>query len=133
MGAVVLDSSVVIALFDADDVHHRVAADEVRRRRSDGAVFLLPASVVAEVLVGAHRQGADTVARRLRLLRDTFGAARPVDEEVAVAAAGLRAKHRALRLPDALVLAVAVVDHADEVLTADKRWVSVDERVRVIG
>jgi predicted nucleic acid-binding protein len=133
MGAVVLDSSVVIALFDAKDAHHAVAAEEVRRRRHSGATFLLPASVVAEVLVGAHRQGPNTVAHRRQQLRDAFGMVRPVDEEVAVAAAAFRAEHRSLRLPDALVLAVAAVDQAAEVLTADKRWATVDERVRVVG
>jgi predicted nucleic acid-binding protein len=132
VGAVVLDSSVVIALFDTDDLHHAAAADLVRRRRRGGSAWLLPTSVLAEVLVGAHRQGRETVALRRRQLRDAFGVSRVIDEEVAEAAAELRAQHRSLRLPDALVVAVAVVDHAEEVLTADKRLAGVDERVLVV-
>jgi predicted nucleic acid-binding protein len=132
MGAIVLDSSVVIALFDTKDVHHERAADEVRRWRAGGGSFVLPATVVSEVLVGAHRQGAETVTHRRQQLRDTFGPIRIVDEDVAVAAARLRASHGSLRLPDALVLAVATVDGAERILTADKRWAAVDQRVRVI-
>jgi len=60
------------------------------------------------------------------------GAPRPVDREVAVATARLRALHPALRLPDALVLATAEVDDAD-VLTADRRWSAYSARVTVLG
>jgi predicted nucleic acid-binding protein len=133
MGAVVLDSSVILALLDPQDVHHASAAEQVRRRRRAGSRFTVPASVLAEVLVGAHRQGEETVAHRRRQVRDTFGSPRAIDEDVAVAAAGLRSRHPRVRLPDAFVVAVAVVDRAEEVLTADKGLAKVDERVRVIG
>ncbi|HVQ89614.1 MAG TPA: PIN domain-containing protein [Mycobacteriales bacterium] len=132
MGALVLDSSVVIALFDTKDVHHEQAAAEVRRWRAAGGSFVLPATVVSEVLVGAHRQSTETVTHRRQQLRDTFGPIRVVDEDVAVTAARLRASHGSLRLPDALILAVAMVDGAERILTADKRWAAVDQRVTVI-
>ncbi len=48
-------------------------------------------------------------------------------------AAGLRGQRPSLRLGDAVVVAVALVDQAEEVLTADKRLAKVDERVRVIA
>ena len=54
-----------------------------------------------------------------------------VDERVAVSAARLRARHRSLRLPDAIVLATEVLD-AQAVLTGDKRWDRVDSRVRLV-
>lgn len=57
----------------------------------------------------------------------------PVDEEVAVTAAQLRATHRSLRLPDALVLATAPAVKADAVLTGDEQWLRIDSRVQLIS
>lgn len=132
MGAVVLDASVVIALFDPRDAHHQAASTAVRSLRQAGSDFVLPASVLSEVLVGAFRQGADTAGARRQMLHAAFGPSRPVDDDVAVAAARLRAAHRALRLPDALVVAVGVVDGAQRVLTADKRWTGLHALVQVL-
>jgi hypothetical protein len=51
-----------------------------------------------------------------------------------VAAARLRARHgRALRMPDALVIAYADVRRAQRILTADARWTSWSDRVDLIG
>jgi PIN domain nuclease of toxin-antitoxin system len=47
-------------------------------------------------------------------------------------AARRRARHRSLRLPDALVLATADVAAADVVLTGGKRWADMDPRIEVI-
>jgi predicted nucleic acid-binding protein len=130
MGAVVLDASVILALFDRADHHFASATEVVTRHRAAKDSFVVPASVVAEVLVGACRQGNEEL--RLAQLDRAFGPPRPVDNAVALAAARLRAGHRTLRLPDALVLAVAEVDAADVVLTADRSWRRVDRRVRLI-
>jgi predicted nucleic acid-binding protein len=130
MGAVVLDASVILALFDQSDDHFASASEAVTRHRAAKDSFVVPASVVAEVLVGACRQGTET--RRLAQLDRTFGPPRPVDSAVALAAARLRAGHRALRLPDALVLATAQVDAADVILTSDRSWRRIDARVQVI-
>lgn len=132
MGELVLDSSIVIALFDPADAHHQASTAAVRAARRDEDTMVLPASVLSEVMVAAHRQGTETVSTRLRDLHDAFGPPRVLDGEVAVKAAELRARHRGLRLPDALVLATAEVDGAERVLTADKGWSSVDRRVEVV-
>jgi predicted nucleic acid-binding protein len=133
MGTVILDSSVVIALFDPEDAHHEAAAEQARKLRDEGAHFSAPATVLAEVLIGSVRRGPEAARQRKSRFINAFGRPRAIDEDVAVAAAGLRAQHKALRLPDALVIAVGLVDGADVVLTADKRWAQVDQRVRVIG
>jgi PIN domain nuclease of toxin-antitoxin system len=133
MGAIVLDSSIVIALFDPADAHHQASTAVILAARRDEETMVLPASVLSEVMVAAYRQGADTVGARLQDLHDTFGRPRAMDADVAIKAAELRARHRGLRLPDALVLATADVDGADRVLTADKGWSSVDRRVEVVG
>lgn len=127
MGAVVLGSSVVLALFDAQDVHHASAVDAVRPvALGDRVVSVV---TLAEVLVDATRTG-QVEHHRARVVR-AFGLA-DVDERTAVRAASLRAEHPGLRLPDALILATAAVLDAD-LLTADRRWAAVSPRVRVIG
>jgi predicted nucleic acid-binding protein len=132
VGTVVLDSSLVIAIFDSKDSHHATTLAELRTRRVAGHTFSIPASVLSEVLVGAARRSSKAEeARRTELYR-LFGVARVIDDAIAVRAANLRARHRSLRLPDALVIATGIVDDVDAVLTADKRWASVDKRVEVI-
>lgn len=130
MAAVVLDASVVIGALDATDSHYPSARAAITARRLAGDDLRVPASVWSEVLVGAFRQGRASEAERQ--VRVFAGAPRPVDREVAVATARLRALHPALRLPDALVLATAEVDDAD-VLTADRRWSAYSARVTVLG
>ncbi|MGH3714537.1 MAG: type II toxin-antitoxin system VapC family toxin [Micromonosporaceae bacterium] len=99
----------------------------------DGGQFAMPATVLAETLVSTARYRPSSLGGVRTLLTQMFGPARVIDEEVAVQAAALRAKHRSLRLPDALVIAVGIVDDASMILTADKRWAAVDQRVEVLG
>lgn len=132
MGAVVLDSSLLLGLLDSSDAHHKGALESLSAAAEEGEVIVLPASVLAEVLVGAARQGRavrDSLEQRLLTSVDRL---HPVDRDVAVHAADVRAAHRSVRLPDALVIATGRVLGA-AVLTADKALAKVDERVRVVG
>jgi predicted nucleic acid-binding protein len=134
MGAViVLDSSVLVGLWDPDDALHAATVCAVRDLRDARARFVLPATALAEVLVGAARQGDARLRIRLDQIRAAFGTPQPVDIRVATIAARLRAGHASIRVGDALVLAAAQVAGAAEVLTTDPRWAEVDPRVRVIG
>ena len=45
-----------------------------------------------------------------------------LDEDIATQAAMLRARHRSLKLPDALVIATAEYSNADRLITTDHRW-----------
>ena len=133
MGTVVLDSSVVIAFFDEGDAHHRDALAAIGQQHTAGNEFSVPASVLSEVLVGESRRHRGAETERLAAVARMFGGIRVIDEEVAVRAARLRAKHRSLRLPDALVIAVGLVDDAAAIVTANKRWAAVDSRVQVLA
>jgi hypothetical protein len=133
MGTVVLDTSVLLAVLDPEDALHQAAAEAVRRHHRARAHFVLPASVLAELLVGAARQGDGELDRRRRQVTGVFGPPVPLDEPVAVAAARLRARHRFLRLPDALVLATADVVDAGTVLAGDRQWPRLDPRVELVG
>ena len=132
MGTVVLDACVILGLLDQGDVHHKAAAALVTEYTEAGARFDLPATVLAEVLVSEARRSQPAVDRRHTHLVTMFGPVREIDEKIAVQAAHLRAKHRSLRLPDALVIATGIVDEADVILTADKRWAEIDPRIEVL-
>lgn len=130
MGTLTLDASIVIGFFRRGDAHHESARTALAAARSRDDHFVLPASVFSEVLAGGYRAG--TAAEMRRRLLGLFGPVRVVDEEVADTAARLRATHRSLRLPDALVIATGIA--ADGVvLTCDDRLGPVDDRVQVLA
>ncbi len=131
MGALVLDSSVVIAFSTIDDGLHPAAMDVIGSARLAGDYFILPASVLAEALVHPFRQGDGLGRSSERELVALFGPVRGLDQEVAAASARLRGAHRSLRLPDALVVATGIVDGATT-LTYDRRLGGVDPSVRVL-
>src|SRR5664279_1463169 len=133
MGKVVIDTSVVLALFDPNDAHHESARDSVAGLRRSDPVYVLSAVVYAEALVAAARISAEERLHTRALLHKGFGPVYEVDERIAEEAAMLRAAHRWLRLPDALVLATAEVERADVILTCDKRWAKASAKVHVVG
>jgi len=125
---IVLDASVVIAHLDPADALHARAVSALTAVSGDDLV--LPASALAETLVSPARRGrlADARAAIDALL---IGIA-PLTDTIAEGAAGLRAAHRTLRLPDALVLATGDHLDADGVLTADRKWARLSSRTRTI-
>ncbi len=54
-------------------------------------------------------------------MSDTWTMARPLAALVAHAAV-LRARHRSLKLPDAVVIATAEHSSADHLITTDRKW-----------
>jgi predicted nucleic acid-binding protein len=125
----VLDASVVIALLDAADMHHAGAVAGFGRVLHE--TLVLPASAYAEALVDPSRRGPEAVAVVRRLVADLRVQIEPLTPDIAERAAMLRARHRSLRLPDALVLATG--DALDAVvLTCDRAWRRVNRRVRLV-
>jgi predicted nucleic acid-binding protein len=115
---VALDADVVIAFLDAGDDQHAYAVDLLRPRLAAGEEILIGASVYAEVMVRPLARGTGgTVDEFIDAIGATVLA---IDRELARRAAGLRARHRSLRLPDALSLATALVAGAD-LVTLDQR------------
>jgi len=118
VAAIALDADVVIAFLDAADDQHEHAVNMLRPRLAAGEEIMVAASVYAEVMVRPLQRGADKAV-------DDFvdgigGTIVALDRDTARRAAQLRASHRALRLPDALSLATALVRGA-EFLTLDRR------------
>jgi predicted nucleic acid-binding protein len=117
-----LDAGVLIGFLDADDAHHP-AARAVLAGAVDGADRLaMAASALAEALVGPARRGEEAIDLVADLRLRLPIAIVDLDADIATAAARLRARHRSLRLPDALVIATASVDGADRLVTTDRRW-----------
>jgi predicted nucleic acid-binding protein len=130
MALIALDASVLIAVLDPADAHHAAARTALDAHADND--LRVPAHTLAEALVHPARMGKEREARRLISALEI--AIDPIDEQVAIAAAKLRAQHgSALRLPDAFVIAYADVSKAKHVLTADSRWTAWSRRVEVIG
>jgi predicted nucleic acid-binding protein len=124
---IVLDASVGIAALSASDAHHHTAARAIASAAGDDLV--LAATTRAEILVGPSVAGG----ARLAAAMDFVDGCETVPVTIAIAddAAGLRAAHRALSLPDAISLAVARLIGADAIWTFDHRWRTVDALVVV--
>jgi predicted nucleic acid-binding protein len=122
--AVALDSAAVVAFLDADDALHRAADAAIRELISEHR-FFASAVTFAEVLTGAYLQHHDEDVVR-GFFDDLVAEILPVEVTTAERAARLRADHKGLRMPDALILAAAD-GHAevDVVLTGDAGFRSV--------
>lgn len=133
--AVVLDSAPVVAFLDRDDALHP-AADAAIRELMPRHRFYASAVTLAEVLVGAHLDHHDEKIVR-EFFADLVGEILPVDAADAERAARMRAGHRSLRMPDALILAAAAGrSDVDLLLTGDATMASVRGlgcRVRLLG
>jgi predicted nucleic acid-binding protein len=105
VGALILDASVLIGLLDTADAHHADAVDETEAADLAGQQLLVPASAYSEALVAFAR------AARVREAREAITAmgikVTPLTAAIAEHAAELRARHKRLRLPDAIVFATA--------------------------
>ena len=127
MARVALDADIVIAFLDPGDDQHARAVAELRPRLAAGDELLAAATVYAESIVRPLQQGTDTT------IDEFFDAAGisivPIDRAVARRAAVLRAKHRSLRLPDAISLATAIVTDS-ALLTLDKKLRQIARRVQ---
>jgi len=132
MAVIVADASVIIATLDADDAHHRGARSALADVWASRVPVVVPAVAYAESMVRPLAVGGEPLRRA-----EAFFATQIIEPLTAAAARGaalLRARHRSLRMPDALILGSALDLDADAVLTADERWadLAVGLRVRVI-
>jgi predicted nucleic acid-binding protein len=134
VGLTVLDEGIIIAVLDADDVHHQVAREALHHALERGERLALPASAYAEAMVGPHRRDRDATTTVDAFIDALPAVVEPATRDIARAAAALRARHgRSLRLPDALVLATAEVLGADSVLTTDAGWPDTGVGIRVVA
>lgn len=122
MALIHLDAGVLIGFLDSDDGHHAAGRAVVAEALDRGDRLAMAASASAECLVGPARRGDEAVDIVHDLRRRLPIEIVDLNVDIATAAALLRARHRALRLPDALVIATAAVGAADGLVTTDRRW-----------
>lgn len=124
MGLIHLDAGVIIGFLDRNDAHHQTAHAALADALHHGDRLAMASSAFAECLVGPARVGGP----QIQVVQDLFErlpiSIVPLDAETAVAAAQLRARHRLLRLPDAIVIATAVAAGADQLITTGRPWPS---------
>jgi len=118
MGALILDASVLMGLLDSADAHHESAVSDVERADQAGRPLFAPASAYAEALVAFAR--ADRTDEARDAIAGMGITIAPLTATMAERAAAVRAKHRELRLPHAIVLACAEELEAD-LLSYDER------------
>jgi predicted nucleic acid-binding protein len=118
VGSIVLDASAVIALLDGADAHHGRATTDFGQAVERGDALVIPASAYAEAMVHPLRKKRGEVVDGFL---DRLGVeVVDLDRAIAREAAALRARHRSLPLPDALVIATAR-RHGAGLLTYDDR------------
>jgi predicted nucleic acid-binding protein len=125
MGRVALDADVVIAFLDPADAQHQRAVEILGAHLASGDDVLIAATVYAEVIVRPLQHGTD--AKVDEFLAAIGAHVIDVDRTLARQAAQLRARHGALRLPDALSLATALA-HGAELLSLDRALQRIAER-----
>lgn len=121
MGLILLDSTVIVGLLDADDALHEVTVARLKKIAGNHplvASTVSYAEVMTGVALGHHPQelvdGFFDV-----LVKDLL----PVDKPIAARAATLRGERKSLSMPDALILATADLDpEIETVLCADGDW-----------
>lgn len=122
MGLTHLDAGVIIAFLDGADAHHDAARTALSTSLDDAERLSIAASALAECLVGPARRSTKAVELVRTVIDRLPVSVVHLDEEIATQAAMLRARHRSLKLPDALVIATAERSSADRLITTDRKW-----------
>jgi len=122
MGLIHLDAGVIIGFLDGDDAHHDAARATLSNALDRADRLSIASSALAECLVGPARRSQKAV-ELVRTMIDRLPASIvDLDADIATQAAVLRARHRSLKLPDALVIATAASSDADLLVTTDRKW-----------
>lgn len=132
MGLTVVDAGIIIGVLDADDAQHQAAVGVLSTVVRQGDQIAVPASAYAEALVGPAGRGPSGRRAVDDFLADLAAEVEPITRQAAARAADLRATHgRRLKLPDALIVAIAMHLKADRILTTDRRWPKLPVKVVV--
>jgi predicted nucleic acid-binding protein len=124
---VALDADVVIGFLDPSDAQPDQAVELLGGHLASGDDVVIAATVYAEVIVRPLQHGTDAKVDEFLTAIDAHVV--DVDRALARYAAQLRARHAALRLPDALALATALTTDA-QFLTLDRGLQKIADRER---
>jgi predicted nucleic acid-binding protein len=116
MGRVVLDSSVLIAMFYDGDVHFDAVANKLRDEEN---TYMISTISLAETLTHASGKGSRQIELIVSRIQGAMTEIVDVDQEIAIAAAKIREKTK-VKIPDAIISATATLAGA-ELWTLDQR------------
>jgi predicted nucleic acid-binding protein len=116
MGRIVLDSSVLIAMFYSGDVHFEVVA---RKLREEENTYIISTISLAETLTYATGKGSRATDLIVSRIRGAITEIVDVNQEIAIKAAGIREKTK-IKIPDAIISATATFARA-ELWTLDNK------------
>jgi predicted nucleic acid-binding protein len=103
MGRVILDSSVLIAIYDEQDAHH----SSVRRQFEDNwGQYEISALTITEVLTAPMARTPTSKELFLKAVKASIQVVHPVTEEIALLAGSMRVAS-GLKTPDAIISATA--------------------------
>ena len=122
MGLIHLDAGVIIGFLDGDDSHHDAARAALSNALDQGDRLFIAASALAECLVGPARRSPKAIELVRTVIDRLPVSVVDLNPEIATRAAVLRARHRTLKLPDALVIATTATSGADRLITTDRGW-----------
>ena len=122
MGLTHLDAGVIIGFLDADDSHHDTARAALSNALDHGNRLFIAASALVECLVGPARRSQQAIELVRTVIDRLPVSVVDLDTDIATRAAILRARHRTLKLPDALAIATATTSGADRLITTDRKW-----------
>lgn len=116
MAGIILDSSVLLAVLNSGDVHHELMVETLKERTED---FSISTITLVETLIYAFRQSPRAGQRYKAAIDRGIKEVFPVDEDVALEAAKIRAKS-SMKTPDAIICATATLAGA-ELWTLDQK------------
>lgn len=122
MGLIHLDAGVIIGFLDGDDSHHDAARSTLADALDRADRLSIASSALAECLVGPARHSQKAMELVRTIIDRLPASVVDLDADIASQAAILRARHRSLKLPDALVIATAASSGADRLITTDRKW-----------
>ncbi|MEN9687636.1 MAG: hypothetical protein RL381_648 [Actinomycetota bacterium] len=102
MATVVLDTSVLIALLNPDDIHHEAAIKATAAKNQ----YAISAISLSESLIAPFRKSRGLGEEHRERITKSMSRIVSLDEKIAVLGAELRAEKK-LTLPDALISATA--------------------------
>lgn len=103
MARVVLDSSVLIAMFYDGDIHFEAVSQKLDAEEND---YFISTITMAETLTYAAGKGPAKIAKMVDSIKGAVTDVMPVDEALAIEAAKIRSKSK-LKIPDAIISATA--------------------------